>query len=131
VDRDIAVIGAADDGDNGFRSGSAYVFRLILPDADGDGIDDEVDVCPETLIPESVPTKRLGVNRWALVDEDDTFDTIPPLEDGNGPHFEFTIVRTAGCSCEQIIEAMALGSGHPKFGCSAGAMLQWIAIVGD
>jgi hypothetical protein len=38
-------------------------------------------------------------------------------------------VDTRGCSCEQIIEMMALGWGHTKFGCSTGAMLQWIAMV--
>jgi hypothetical protein len=34
-----------------------------------------------------------------------------------------------GCSCEQIIEAWALGWGHTKFGCSTGIMLQWMATV--
>jgi hypothetical protein len=48
----------------------------------------------------------------------------------DGPDFEFTVVDTGGCSCEQIIEMMDLGWGHTKFGCSTGAMLQWIATVG-
>jgi hypothetical protein len=50
---------------------------------------------------------------------------------GTGPEFEFTIQDTGGCSCEQIIERWALGWGHTKFGCSTGAMLQWVAYVGD
>jgi len=100
-------------------------------DSDGDGIYDEVDFCPDTVIPESVPTNHLGVNRWALVDDDDLFDTTPPPGGGGGPDFEFTLQDTGGCSCEQIIEAWALGWGHTKFGCSTGAMLQWIAYVGD
>jgi len=122
-----AVIGAPGDIENGTASGSVYVFRLILPDADGDGIDDDVDDCPDTLIPESVPRKRLGVNRWALVDEDGTFDTHPAP--GGGPGFAFTIEETAGCSCEQILEATTLGAGHSQFGCSTGAMLHWIGTV--
>jgi hypothetical protein len=131
LDGDTAVIGAHRDTVNGDRSGSAYVFRLMPPDADGDGIDDEMDFCLGTTIPESVPTNHLQVNRWALVDADDVFDTTPPPGGGGGPDFEFTIQDTGGCSCEQIIEAWALGWGHTKFGCSTGAMLQWIAYVGN
>jgi len=36
---------------------------------------------------------------------------------------------TAGCSCEQIIDAQGLGNGHTKFGCSIGAMQNWISLV--
>jgi hypothetical protein len=105
------------------------VFQLGPADADNDGINDEIDSCTDTVIPESVPTSNLGVNRWALVDEDTSFDTTAPSGGGNGPDFEFTLEDTRGCSCEQIIEAMALGWGHTKFGCSTGAMLQWIDLV--
>jgi hypothetical protein len=90
-----------------------------------------VDVCPDTVIPESVPTNQLQVNRWALVDDDGMFDTTPPPGGGGGPDFEFTTQDSAGCSCEQIVEAWSLGWGHTKFGCSTGVMLQWIAYVGD
>jgi hypothetical protein len=78
-----------------------------------------------------VPTKKLGINRWALVDDDGAFDTAPPPGGGGGPDFTFTVADTGGCSCEQIIEAWDLGQGHTKFGCSTGVMLQWIAYVGD
>jgi len=98
-------------------------------DDDADGILDHADVCPETVIPESVPTQQLGVNRWALVDGDGVFDTFAPPGGGNGPDFEFTVEDTRGCSCEQIIEAWALGWGHTKFGCSTGVILQWKAVV--
>ncbi len=110
---------------------SAYVFGVPAGDSDDDGINDEIDFCTDTFIPESVPTNNLGVNRWALVDEDGMFDTTPPPGGGNGPNFEFTVDDTRGCSCEQIIEAWALGWGHTKFGCSSGVMLQWIASVWD
>jgi len=96
-------------------------------DDDGDGVLNAADVCPNTLIPESVPTQGLGVNRFALVDGDNTFDTTAPY--GVGPQKSFTIQDTAGCSCEQIIAALGLGKGHTKFGCSISAMEKWIRIV--
>ncbi len=101
-----------------------YVFK----DEDHDGVPDAQDVCLGTAIPEGVPTQSLGTNRWALVDDDTIFDTTPPS--GNGPGLSFTIEDTAGCSCEQILEAQGLGDGHTKHGCSNGAMLNWVALVG-
>ena len=71
----------------------------------------------------------MGVNRWALVDDDDQFDTKPPAGGGGGPEFEFSVSDTRGCSCEQIIEAMGLGRGHEKVGCSTGAMEDWVLMV--
>jgi hypothetical protein len=95
-----------------------------VADDDGDGILNPDDLCPDTVLPESVPTVRLGMNRWALVDDDGIFDTTSPP--GMGPGFEFDLEDTAGCSCEQIIEMLGLGEGHVKFGCSNSAMLNWI-----
>jgi hypothetical protein len=115
--------------DGACDSGS-FEYGATPADADQDGVFDAVDICPDTAIPESVPTNHLGVNRWALVDEDGMFDTSPPPGGGGGPDFEFAVADTGGCSCEQIIEAWALGWGHTKFGCSTGVMLQWIATVG-
>lgn len=43
-------------------------------DGDNDGVLDGEDLCPETIIPESVPTESLGKNRWALTDGDGVFD---------------------------------------------------------
>jgi hypothetical protein len=102
-------------------------IEVIPMDEDGDGILDPDDVCPGTVIPESVPTVRLGVNRWALVDDDGIFDT--QLPNGNGPGFMFDLEDTAGCSCEQIIEETGLGLGHTRFGCSNGAMMNWAAFI--
>jgi len=100
---------------------------VVVVDGDGDGVLDDVDVCPGTVIPEGVPTDSLGVNRFALVDGDFIFDTTPPK--GKGPQASFTTEDTAGCSCEQIIEALHLGKGHEKFGCSLGAMRNWVDLV--
>jgi uncharacterized repeat protein (TIGR01451 family) len=96
-------------------------------DADDDGVLDGDDFCPGTMIPEGVPTVRLGVNRYALVDDDLVFDTTPP-NDGSSVEV-FTTTDTAGCSCEQIIVALGLGQGHVKFGCSLGAMRDWVTLV--
>jgi len=100
---------------------------VVVVDSDGDGVLDNVDVCPGTVIPEGVPTDHLGVNHYALVDDDFIFDTTPP--NGKGPQETFTTTDTAGCSCEQIIEALHLGKGHEKFGCSLGAMRNWVDLV--
>ena len=105
----------------------AWIAQLdaLEPDNDNDTISDGEDVCPDTVIPEPVPTERLGVNRFALTNPDGIFDTVAPR--GKGPQKVFTIADTAGCSCEQIIDALGLGKGHKKFGCSISTMEDWIA----
>ncbi len=69
------------------------------------------------------------MNRFALTDDDGDFDTTSPPGGGGGPGLSFTIEDTAGCSCEQIIDAQGLGKGHRKFGCSISAMEDWVALV--
>jgi hypothetical protein len=76
------------------------------------------------VIPENVPTSSLGTNRFALTNGDGLFDTN--ASKGKGPRQSFTLGDTAGCSCEQIIAAQGLGTGHTKFGCSIGEMQDWI-----
>jgi predicted extracellular nuclease len=99
----------------------------IAKDADADGVPNDDDFCPNTTLPENVPTLRLGTNRFADIDGDGLFDTASP--NGKGPRKAFDLGDTAGCSCEQIIEAQGLGNGHTKFGCSIGAMENWISLV--
>src|SRR5690606_8855052 len=48
---------------------------FLTTDRDADGVSDDADFCPATVIPEEVPTDRLGVDRWALTDDDFDFDT--------------------------------------------------------
>lgn len=91
------------------------------PDDDNDGVPDGDDRCGGTLIPErSVPSRGLGVNRWALVDGNLEFDTVNPP--GNGPSRSYRISDTGGCSCEQITAVCGYGNGHIKFGCSISVM---------
>lgn len=115
--------------ENGLFAASPASASLVVEavvDSDGDGVLDNEDVCPGTVIPEGVPTRRLGVNRFALVDGDNVFDTTPPPGNGQGPGEVFTTTDTAGCSCEQIIDALGLGNGHRFFGCSIGVMRTWV-----
>ena len=96
-------------------------------DIDNDGVLGADDNCANTMIPESLPTRSLGVNRFALMDGDGLFDTTPPK--GKGPRRSYTIADTTGCSCTQIIDGLGLGNGHTKFGCSISAMDAWVLLV--
>jgi len=100
---------------------------FVFADTDDDGVPNSADLCPDTEIPESVPTVSLGINRWALVDGDGVFDTNPAP--GGGPDASFTIEDTAGCSCSQIIEELGLGLSHELSGCSTSAMRSWVELV--
>jgi predicted extracellular nuclease len=100
-----------------------YFFR----DEDKDGVGDDADACPATMLPEGAGSAGLGVNRFADTDGDGVFNTVLP--EGNGPQRSFDIFDTAGCSCEQIIDEVGLGKGHTKFGCSIGAMDNWVQRV--
>jgi hypothetical protein len=103
---------------------------FIAKDEDADGVPNDLDMCPGTVAPEpNVPTNGvLGSNRWALLDDDDplVFDQALPQA---GSHASYTLGDTAGCSCEQIIEAQGLGNGHTKAGCSNGEMEAWVEYV--
>jgi predicted extracellular nuclease len=95
----------------------------LMSDSDADGVPEDADRCPGTVIPESVPTHGLNPNHWALVDGDLIFDTV------GTPANPYTVQQTAGCSCEQIIVQLGLGNGQRKHGCSQGTMEDWIALV--
>jgi len=113
-------------GPTGVRAVSGLACARL--DTDGDGVLDDVDLCPGTAIPEAtVPSRTLRTNRWALVDDDLDFDTIAPR--GEGPRRSYSTEDTGGCSCEQIIEELDLGKGHSKFGCSISAMDDWVGLV--
>ncbi len=99
------------------------LFVQSFLDDDGDGVENREDLCADTMIPESVPTQLLKPNHYALVDGDTTFDTEVR---GSGTPLTYTTEDTGGCSCEQIIEALGLGSGHSKFGCSDEVMAAWV-----
>ena len=99
----------------------------LTKDQDDDGVNDDADFCPATAIPEAAPTRRLGFLRYALTDGDFEFDTRTFR--GRRPWFRFTTENTAGCSCEQIADALHLGASQTRYGCSVPVMLFWSAIV--
>ena len=107
----------------------------LFGDSDNDGVFDVADNCPGTVIPESVPSKKLKNNHWALTDGDFEFDTASSdkgskkSKKSNGGDRSYSTSETAGCSCEQIIEAQGLGKGQMKYGCSAGVMDNWVKLV--
>jgi len=103
------------------------VVLFVLKDEDGDGVPNDQDVCPGTVIPESVPTKKLNPNHYALVDGDGIFDTVAK---GKSSPANYTVGDTGGCSCEQIVEALGLGNGLLKHGCPPGVMQNWVGMVG-
>jgi len=102
---------------------------FIAADEDADGVPNDSDMCPATMLPEGVPSVSLGVNRFADIDGDGIFDTTSSK--GKGPKNSYDLGDTAGCSCEQIIDAQGLGNGHTKFGCSLGAMKNWVSLMAE
>ena len=73
---------------------------------------------------------QLKPNHWALTAAGNGFDFDTVLKGkGKGPGRSYTIADTAGCSCEQIIEAQGLGNGLSKYGCSIGVMDSWVELV--
>jgi hypothetical protein len=87
-------------------------------DLDEDGVCDDCDACPDTMIPETPPSEGLGPNRYALIDADTVFDV--GLAKGVVSTSGYTLQDTHGCSCEQIIDVCGAGEGHAKHGCSVG-----------
>jgi len=113
---------------------------FVTKDLDNDGVNDDADMCPGTVIPETL-TRGLGVKRFALIDDDFDFDTVLRKrhlqriwkwkQKGKRGHLQYSTVDTAGCSCTQIASALGLGKGHTKHGCSNGVMRHWIRKVSE
>jgi len=104
-----------------------------LNDADSDGLCGEVDLCLGSVIPESVPTVELKVNRYAVsgaqVSGVFVFETKAPS--GPGPRHLFTLEDTAGCTCEQILDQLVgPNSNQYRNGCSASVIETWMDHIG-
>lgn len=93
-----------------------------IEDEDGDGVLDDDDICPDTALTDAlagVPSDGLRPNRFAEIDGDGVFDTP-------ASKLQITMEDTRGCNCAQIIEALHLGKGHTRHGCSIGIMKNWL-----
>jgi predicted extracellular nuclease len=96
---------------------------FVTSDTDADGVPENLDHCPATVVPEAVPTVALKQNHYALVDADRIFDTLA----SQAPPVVFTLDDTAGCSCEQILDRGGRATGERRFGCSSDTMTSWIS----
>lgn len=85
----------------------------------------ETQICTPTQ-PESVPTKRLIVRRYADIDGDGIFETRKrpgkPITDS-----KYTLEDTYGYNCEQILELKpGKNKGEKKFGCTKRTIRKFI-----
>ena len=125
-------------------------------DDDGDGVTNDLDLCPGTpggtMVDEDgcpigdPDTDGDGVSDGAdLCPATVIPEAVPTkflrknryaLTTQNSMTFEstnktvFTTVDTGGCSCQQIIARLGLGRGQTAFGCSKSVMLEQIDQVG-
>ncbi len=87
-------------------SSSSSQSAPAITDADGDGISDQVDLCPGTVIPEVAPSQSLLFDRFALR-KVDAVGTVPIFRKGpEEQQSEYTIDDTRGCSCSQILDTI-------------------------
>ncbi|MCJ7591703.1 MAG: PQQ-binding-like beta-propeller repeat protein [Woeseiaceae bacterium] len=107
----------------GSDNSRVYAMQTV-DDSDGDNVADRVDACPNTIIPESVPTLVLKPNQYALTSSIVSSDGLLYFQSSSNT--KFTTADTRGCSCEQIVAALGLGNGALKFGCSKSQMRAWI-----
>jgi len=68
-------------------------------DEDGDGILNSLDLCPDTFMPESVPTEHMLFKRYALTEDSHIFRIGPRKKIS-----DFTLSDTKGCSCKQLVD---------------------------
>jgi len=89
-------------------------------DGDSDGVLNADDVCPNTVLANDQPSKKLLPNHLADIDGDGVLEvgTIQGFEDS-----EFSLSDTGGCNCTDIIQSMpGLNNGLVKFGCTPGTL---------
>lgn len=114
-------------------SAGVYYFShdvAIQLDDDGDGVPNVADRCPDSMLDGiSLNPNQYGQN--SIIDgQFDFYSTFGPFEVGpnDDQSVVYDIVDTEGCTCAQIIEALGIGKGHSKKGCSPGIMQEFTGI---
>jgi hypothetical protein len=90
-------------GESAWKAHSAHGDRPgeCESDGDGDGVLNSYDLCPDTYMPEAVPTTgTLLFHRFALTSSNPIFISGPRKKFLS----EFTLESTKGCSCGQMID---------------------------
>ncbi len=114
----VTVMITDDDGGSDLVTSEPVV--VLNTDLDGDGVKDEVDLCPDTELPD-MPLRELKSNRYRA-----TIDGFVAGDGTLGP----TLDETGGCSATQIVELLDLGDGHLRFGITASALDDWVDALG-
>ena len=106
-----------------------FVSKNVDSDNDNDGVNDDADVCPGTVIPE-MTQDELANRRYALTNDGFVFSTKGGTRGDSRP--VFTTEDTAGCSCTQIRAANEAdpdsdnGKYLKKRGCGVRVMNRWV-----
>ena len=109
-------------GFGGIKDRREILIQIIgPPDADSDGVEDSLDFCPNTELPESFELKP---NHFGDVDGDGIFEKMSKKEIADS---EFTLKDTFGCSCTQILEIKpGRNIGEKMNGCTKGTLISFI-----
>jgi cysteine-rich repeat protein len=116
-----------DDGNT--VSGDGCSADCRLEDLDHDGVPDLEDRCPGSRIPEGVPTRHLGMQRYAVVTGSrtrDGFVVFDTVTSAFGTNRIVTTADTRGCTCEQILGVLGAREDELKLGCRADTIATWI-----
>jgi hypothetical protein len=102
---------------------------IVNPDEDNDGVV-EGDVCPSTVA-DTAGGLKLNPNHWRY---DGSLLVKALVGGGKGRSTAYTMADTRGCSCDQIIDILALRTGEDyggqqKFGCTAGTIEDFMELV--
>ena len=96
-----------------------------ISDADGDGIDDIVDMCPGSVTDNII---NIDPNQYSQNINFGFFEIGPD----NHQSEVYDMSTTNGCTCTQIIAQLGAGNGfgkgNLKKGCSPGIMQKWTGI---
>ena len=116
-----------DDGNT--VSGDGCSADCTLEDLDHDGVPDREDRCPGSRIPEGVPTRHLGMQRYAIVSGSRTRDGFVMFDTPTNAFRTDRVITTAdtrGCTCEQILGVLGAREDEVKLGCRADTIATWI-----